>query len=147
MERPLKIPLTTKGFWLDLQLWFSLVERFRSLNLDIHLIVGFPIPHILDGFLWTERSRYYSDDLPNLVAKSITSLVQSKKLGKLSSYTMLNEWQNRTIKEWEIKHRSVMDLDGASHGRPNLEMVNRNGINQDSLEQTSVKPVQTIDQD
>ena len=136
-------------------------RSFRTKNLDTHLIVGLPIPHILrsfsgssrindisDGFLWSERSRYWNDDLPHLIAKSITSLVQlnflSNKLGKLSSYTVLNEWQNRTIGEWEIKRRSVMDLDQASHGRPNLEITN---VNQASSEQASVKPVQTIDQD
>ena len=37
-----------------------------------------------------------------------------------------------------------MDLDQASHGRPNLEITN---VNQASSEQASVKPVQTIDQD
>ena len=123
-------------------------RSFRAQKIDAHLIVGLPIPHILDGFLWTERSRYWSDDLPHLVAKSITSLVQSNfmsnKLGKLSSYTVLNEWQNRTIKEWEIKRRSVMDLDQASYGRPNLEMTN---VNQAGPEETIARPLQTIDQD
>merc|ERR1711911_247104 len=27
-------------------------RSFRAKNLDTHLIVGLPIPHILDGFLW-----------------------------------------------------------------------------------------------
>ena len=122
-------------------------RSFRAQKSDTHLIVGVPIPHKLDGFLWTER--WWKNNLPHLVAESITSLVQSNfmsnKLGKLSSYTMLNEWQNRTIKEWEIKRRSVMDLDEAIYERPNLERTN---VNQDSWKlATLAKPVQTIDQD
>ena len=122
-------------------------RSFRAQNLETHLIVGFPIPRILDGFLWTERSRYYRVDLPLLIEECIISLVKSNlisnKLGKLSSYTVLNEWKNRRIKEWEVKRRSVMDLDQASYGRPNLKMSN---INKSCSEGTIARPLHTIDQ-
>ena len=129
-----------------------MMRSFGAQNLDTHLIVGLPIPHIWGHprgeSLWTERSRYCSHYLPLLVAKSITSVYQSNvisnELGELLSYTVLNEWKYRTIKKWEIKRQEVKYLDQASYGRPNLEMTN---VNQANLEQTSVKPVQTIYQD
>ena len=70
--------------------------------------------------------------------------VLEKVPGKLSSYTVLNEWKNRIIKKWEIDRRIRIDLDEASLGRPNLEMTS---VSQACLEQASVEQVQLIDQD
>ena len=85
---------------------------------------------------------------PHTYCKNITSGVQSNlmsnKLGKLSSFTVLNEWKNRIIKKWEIERRVSLDLDLASLGRPNLEMMS---VNQACLEQASVEQVQLIEQD
>ena len=134
-----------------------MIRSIGAQNLDTHLIVGLPIPHILqergslDRFLWTERSRYWNDDLPILVAKSITSEVQtnymSNELWKLSSFTVLNEWQNRTMKDLEIERRAYMDLEEASFGGPNAENLSVNQVSLRQLVCDSLKQVKTIDQD
>ena len=50
----------------------KLMKRsFTAQNLDTHLIVGLPIPLILDNFVFTvhrtERSRYWRDELPLVI--------------------------------------------------------------------------------